>query len=422
MNDRSVADLRRRKRRSIGHPVRRCLPAAGVLAVVLCVPLSGLDTAAPAAGARGAVALDAASAARVTITVRLGASGIGTFRMTGGFSDRGRAVAKRTVARGRLRMTQTMTGASGTLVLSSSHACTRSSGTWSVVSGTRSYGGASGGGAATGRIGCTRPWKPSTVVYTGSLTVPPPPLATPGLYAGFTAQDNGIAFEVAASGRAVVNLVVDAYTYKCVSESGFTITVFGGDQTAAGPIPIADDRTLDVQFAPGRTISGTFAATGATGTVTVDYSLPDPFGQPAKCAAQFPWTVTTPPPPPRRALAGTYCGYTVPNRSACLDVPEGGREFRNLRLTATVRCGDVRFLLELTADVTVPLRANLSFSHRFTQPIPGGEPVNASVEGSFDREGTGTGSLFLSRPSFTFEGTKYTCSNGGAAWMVKLQR
>lgn len=423
MNDRSVADLHRRDPRGIGHLARRCLPAVGVLAVVVCVPLSGLDAAAPAAGASGAVALDAAAAARVTISVRLGASGKGRFSLTGGFTDSGRVSAKRSRAGGRLRLTQTMTGADGTLVISSSHACARASGKWSVVSGTRSYRGASGGGAVTGRIGCARPWQPSALVYTGSLTVPPPPLAPPGLYSGFTTQDNGIAFEVAPSGRAVVNLEVDAYSFKCVSPSGFSLTVFRDDHEAAGPFPIADDRTLVVQLVPGTTFSGNFTAAGAAGTVSVDSSIPDPFGQQAKCDAKIPWTVTTPPPPLRRALPGTYCGFTTSQHGVCLDVPEGGREFRNLRTTAVLRCGaDVFFLLELTADVTVPFRANLSFDHRFTQPIPGGDPVTAFLRGSFDQAGATTGTLTLSRPSFTFEGTRYTCSGGGATWTAKLQR
>jgi len=162
-----------------------------VLVVAVLAALLALEASTPVIGARGALQLDAVVAARVTITVRLGASGKGTFKVTGGFADSGRVAARRSIAGGRLRLTQTLTGADGALVISSSHGCGRASGKWSVVSSTRSYGGAAGGGVAAGRIACTRPWKPATVVYTGSLTVPPPALATPGSYAGFTREDNG---------------------------------------------------------------------------------------------------------------------------------------------------------------------------------------------------------------------------------------
>ena len=402
----------------------RRLPAAGVLSVALLVALFGLDAAPPALGVVGGATLDTEPAARVTLTVRLGAAGKGTFRMTGAFTDSGSVVAKRSVARGRLRMTQTMTGANGTLVISSSHACTRSSGTWSAVSGTRTYASASGGGVVVnGRIRCLRPWKPSTAVYTGALTVPPPALATPGTYAGFTPQDQGIAFEVAPSGRAVVNLVVDGYTYECVSESGFRQSLSKIDQTAGGPFPIANDGTFVVQLGPVARFSGDFTASGATGAISVEHPSTDPYRQPSKCAGQIPWTVTTPPPPPRRALPGTYCGFTRSDHGVCLDVPEGGREFRNLRVGAILRCdAGVSFLLEFTADIVVPFRANLTFEHRFMQPIPGGDPVSVSLRGSFDQAGAATGAVVLARSSFIYQGTRYTCSGGGATWTVKLQR
>lgn len=402
--------------------LRRGFPAASVLATVLLALVFGLDAAAPAIGAARGVSLDHAAAARVTINIRLGAGRTGTFRMTGGFSDSGRIVAKRNIAGGRLRLTQTMTGTNGTLVISSSHACARATGQWKVVSGGGSYRGASGGGTASGRIGCKRPWKASTVAYTGSLTTPPPALAAAGAYGGWTPQDEWIEFEIAPSGRSVLNLAVSGFSWECVSASGFREKLSSKRDRMAGPFPIAEDRTFAIQMWPAVTISGRFTSAGAEGTITVpEYAFTDPYGQPSTCSGEILWKVSTPPPPPRRALPGTYCGFTTANNGVCLDVPEGGREFRNLRVGAILNCGQTRFLLELTLDMTVSLGPTLTFEHRFTQPIPGGEPVVAVLRGSFDQAGAGAGFLSLVRPSFTYEGTQYTCTGGGASWTVKLQ-
>ena len=94
--------------------LRRSVLAVTVVATALLAATSGPE-ATPAVPSGGAAANHAA--APVTITVRLGARGHGTFRITGGPTDSGRVVVKRKVSHGRLRMTQRMTGRYGTLVI-----------------------------------------------------------------------------------------------------------------------------------------------------------------------------------------------------------------------------------------------------------------------------------------------------------------
>lgn len=142
---------------------RRVLTAC----VAAAIALWGVHAATPAGGVRGV-----GSATPVTITAKLGASGKGTFTLRGGPTDSGRAVVSRKVAGGRLRTTQRLTGAFGTLVISTSQACARPTGTWKAVSGTRSYADARGGGRTRDRVGCKPPWKSATVVLTGTLTAP----------------------------------------------------------------------------------------------------------------------------------------------------------------------------------------------------------------------------------------------------------
>ena len=401
--------------------LRRRLPVAAALAVMLAAtsPFGPLAAEATDLGMHGR--MDASVGARVTVTVALSAGRSGSFRMTG-VPDRGRVDAKRTVANGTLRLTQKLSGARGLLVISSTHRCGRVAGRWRVASGTGSYQGASGGGTARGVLSCKRPWGSSTVVHAGTLTVPPPALAPAGAYGGWTPQDEWLEFEVTPTGRSVANLTVSGFTWECMSENGRFSMSSKRDRMSA-LFPIADDGTFAIQMFPNVTLSGRFRSGGAEGMITVrEYSSTDAYGKPATCGGTIPWTASMPPPPPRRALPGTYCGRTRAGDSVCLDVLSGGREFRNLRVTAVLTCGDARFGLQLTFDETVVLGPTLKFEHRFSLPIPGGDPVNTNLRGSFDQAGATTGFLTLARSSFTHEGTRYTCSGGGATWTAQLQR
>jgi hypothetical protein len=363
-----------------------------------------------------------AAAARVSIAVTLGAGKNGTFRMTGSPTDAGRVVAARRVSGGRLLTTQTLSSARGKLLLSSSQACARRTGTWRVVSGTGVYAGATGGGTTSGRIGCGRPFKRTTVVHAGSLLVPPPPLASPGVYGGRTAQGYVIQLEVAPNGRSVSNVLLGGYQYDCVSESGLRTSVTSEfDVTASGPFAIGEDRSFRVEGRGPQTTTGSFTAAGVAGTITIQYPSTDYQGKPSTCAGQIAWTATTPAPPLPSARAGKYCGVTTQGEGVCLDVPAGGRELRSLTVGVPLDCGGTGFLVRLTIDGPLPIRTNLSFRSSYTQSLGDEGSALTFVSGTFDETGSMSGRITLQQPVFTYQGTRYTCRNGNAAWTAKLQ-
>lgn len=399
---------------SAGRSRARLFGLGPVGLVLIAAVSSPLDT-----GLAKPTALDRAE---VTITVRLGVAKSGTFRMTGVAGDAGRVTATRAVSRGTLRTKLRLQGARGVLVVGSTRSCRTGRGTWTVVSGTGSYSAATGGGTVGGALGCTRPWKAATAIHAGRLVLPPPALAPAGMYGGWTPQDEYLDFEVAPSGRSIVGLAVSGFSWDCTNEDG-RFALGSKRERMAGPFPIADDRTFTVKLFENITLAGRFSSNGAEGTITIDeYPFTDARGKPVTCGGTIPWAAATPPPSPRRALPGTYCGRTAAGHSACLDVLEGGRELRNFRVTARLFCGDVRFELELTLDETIALGPTLKFEYRYQQSIPGGEPVAANLRGSFDQSGGSTGSLTLARSSFVYEGTRYTCTGGGANWTAQLQR
>lgn len=366
--------------------------------------------------------LGRASPARVSITVTLGAGKNGSFTMTGGPVDAGRVVATRRVSGGRLVTRQTLTGAKGALVLASAQACARGTGTWKVLSGTGGYKGASGGGTTSGRIGCSRPFVRTTVVHTGSLIVPPPPLATAGTYRGWTSQDKEVSFDVTPDGRSLVNILIGGYGADCVQQQGLRrVEWFGVDVTVAGPVPIAEDRTFVLELSGLRRakVIGRFAPGMAAGSISVSYEW-DAGGHFWKCAADVPWTVTTPPPQSWQAVAGKYCGLTPQGEGVCLDVAAGGRELRNVDAGVLFRCGEVDVVARLTLEGPVALRSDLSFENVFPLTLADAS-TRVFLSGVFDRAGSMTGRLTVPAVTFTHEGTRYTCRGGGAAWTAKLQ-
>jgi hypothetical protein len=363
-----------------------------------------------------------AASARVSITVTLGAGKGGTFRMAGGPVDAGRVVATRQVSSRRLNTRLTLTGAKGTLVLSSSQACVKRAGTWKVVSGSAAYARATGGGTTTGRIACNRPFKPTTVVHAGSLTVPPPPLATPGTYRGWTTQEREVSFDVTPDGRSLVNVLIGGYGADCVQQQGLRRVEWSEvDMKVAGPVPIAEDGTVLIEFSGLRPakVSGRFEPGKASGTISITYEW-DAGGHFWKCAGNVAWNVATPAPSPWQAVAGKYCGLTPGGEGVCLDVAAGGREFRNVNAGVLFRCGEVDVVARFTIEGPVPLRSDLSFQAAFPLTLADAS-TRVNLSGTFDRAGSMTGRIGVPAVSFTHEGTRYTCRGGGAAWTAKLQ-
>jgi len=369
-------------------------------------------------GSSGAVA----SSSPATFAIRVGATGRGTFTVTGAVADAGRALVRRSVVGGRLNATAALTGSNGQLTLTSRQPCKGGTGTWRVVSGTRAYEKVRGRGVATGRVSCKRPLGPATLTYRGALELPPPALAAPGPWGGTTAQGSALLFDVTADGRSLANVVVGEYRYDCVRSDGLRTQTFSGvDFRYPGPFAIDEDRTFTLK-AGSATIAGRFGDRSAAGTIAVSYTLPaDANGRTSTCSGTIGWTAATPPPPAKRALVGTYCGFAGGGEGACLDVPEGGRTVRNFRIGVVVPCGDTAFTFRIEYDAILPLATDLSFRTSYTQPLLDGSAL-AFLSGTFDQDGGMQGRLTLQQPSFTYEGVRRTCRNGGASFTARLQR
>jgi len=359
------------------------------------------------------------------VTVQLDAGGRGTFMLRGGLVDSGAASARRAVVGGRLHATIRLTGAKGVLVTTSSQPCARTTGTWRIVSGTLAYAGASGRGTTTGRVGCRRPFSAVTVVHRGTVDLPPPVLAQPGAWGGWTAQGHALTFTVLPGGRQIANLLLGGYRYDCVRSDGFRSTEGSEvDRVFPGPFAIGDDRTFSVKtFGP--TIEGRFTASGAAGTASNRFTRTDIQKLTTTCSISIAWTATQPPPPPKRALAGTYCGFRVGGGGACIDVASDGREARNVRAEVWLTCGPppARFEVRVPIAYDQPIRldSDLSFRQSFTVPFEGGTS-GASVGGVFDENGALAASVGLSQPTTVVRnGARHFCqSNGG--FTAKLQR
>ena len=368
-----------------------------------------------------ATGADAASSP-ATFSIRVGANGRGTFAVTGAVADTGRALVRRAVVGGRLVATATLTGAKGGMTLTSRQPCRGGAGTWRVVSGTRAYEKVRGWGVATGRASCTRPLGAVTITYRGTLELPPPALAAPGSWGGATSDGSVLFFEVTPDGRAISGVVLGPYRYECVRSDGLRSPASTGvDSRYPGPFPIGEDRSFSFK-AGTATIAGRFEGATATGTLSVSYTLPaDANGRTSTCSGSLGWSAATPAPPAKRALVGTYCGFAAAGEGACVDVPDGGRTVRNFRIGVVVPCGDTVFTFRIEYDTTLPLASDLSFRASYTQRLFDGS-AQAFLSGTFDQAGGMQGRLTLQQPSFTHEGVRRACRNGGASFTATLQR
>ena len=365
-----------------------------------------------------------ATPAPATISVKLDARGRGTFTARGALVDEGRAVVRRAVVNGRLNATETLAGAKGRIVLAWQQRCGASAGTWRVVSGTLAYAQLSGRGATAGRVSCTRPLGRAALVHRGAVDLPPPVLAQPGSWGGNTVQAGVITFTVTPDGRSIASVRVTRYRYECVRSDGLRTTVSSPTESRfAGPFPIAEDRTFGLKTFNG-TIAGRFDSAGAGGTITVaSTSAPNIQGQTTSCSASIAWTATNPPGPPPRALAGTYCGFTVSGGGVCVDVPAGGREARNLRAEVKLTCGIVAKIpvsFTIAYDQSMSFALDLSFRQSFDHAFEG-KTLAASVSGTFDENGVLFGSVGVSPFNVERDGRTQLCrTNGG--FTARLQR
>jgi hypothetical protein len=120
----------------------------------------------------------------------------------------------------------------------------------------------------------------------------PPPAATPGHYAGKTADNELFAFDIRADGLSLVNLQTGQINESC-DPTGY---LSGGNLSFAGPIPVATDggfainTTINFTFQgnPGQDavkITGHVTGGTASGTYRVDTSLTLSNGQGLNCSS-----------------------------------------------------------------------------------------------------------------------------------------
>ena len=171
------------------------------------------------------------------------------------------------------------------------------------------------------------------------------------------------------------------------------------------------------------TLSGQFTATGAQGTIAIDVRYPaDTQGRTTACSGSTSWTATTPPPAPRRALAGTYCGFSLGGGGVCVDVTADG-QVRAVRAESRLTCGvlaRIPVTVTIASDLALPLRTDLSFRGSFAQSYEG-RTIQAAISGTFDERGGLTGVVGPSQLTITRDGVQHICG-GNANFTATLQR
>jgi hypothetical protein len=65
---------------------------------------------------------------------------------------------------------------------------------------------------------------------------------------------------------------------------------------------------------------------------------------------------------------------------------------------------------------------HLSFRVSYSDRLETDGSAQAFFQGTFDRAGAMSGSISFEQPTFTRDGSRYACRNGGGAFTAKLQR
>jgi hypothetical protein len=79
----------------------------------------------------------------------------------------------------------------------------------------------------------------------------------------------------------------------------------------------------------------------------------------------------------------------------------------------------------LSFGAQVPIQPDLSFTFHYQGPIDSGDGdfanivADYTVSGKFDTAGNATGTLFLGKFSFDYQGTHYNCGAAPYAWQAR---
>lgn len=372
-------------------------------------------------------ALQAASpSGRITIVTSLKPSLRGSFTMRGASADSGTASARRTVAANRVQLREKLVGTRGTITVRVTQACSATTSTWKVLSGTRAYQGAAGGGRGKGRIACGSNAASIRTVLTGSVSFPPPPPpppAQPGRYGGTTSPSDVVTFDVLTDGHTLTNWRVRQVIARCGPDEPPTVKFLAG--SIGGMHPIAADGTFLISES-GYSVAGKFTDSSARGTLSYETSALDPFGTVRTCrSGPIAWTAKTPPPPPAAVEPGRYCGSTTQNKRVCFNVSDELR-VANFEIEITLTCFSgnsrptvpLRFVYRGTLAVRPDSKFSVSLS-RF--PLEGGgQAESLSITGTFAPP-RATGGFALQSPQLPYEGTWYRCFRASTSWTVSRQ-
>jgi hypothetical protein len=141
-----------------------------------------------------------------------------------------------------------------------------------------------------------------------------------------------------------------------------------------------------------------------------------------------PPTEPTPPPPPapaEKALPGRYCGFTNQGKSICFDVSPDSLGVTQFETTSEVDCETASATFGLSFGAQTPIQSDLTFTFHYQGPIDSGDGdfknivADYTVSGKFDTAGNATGTLFLGKFSFDYQGTHYNCGAAPYAWQAR---
>jgi hypothetical protein len=349
-------------------------------------------------------------AGRVTFTIALEKRGFGKFSVRGAIADSGKARAKKAVSRNRMRLTMTLRGRAGVMVILTSQTCGKLRSTWRVISGRREYKGLSGAGVGSGRAVCSGK-SPYRSVLRGSVKTPPPgPLVTPGTYEGIRFGTNLRAtFEVPPDGRTVTKVELKQLMARCEGQRPRFL-----DARFGGPFDIDANKRFAI-VNDGYTISAGFGGSSARGTVAF---------QAGGCTVgPLEWSAVTPPAPTASVPTGRYCGFTLVGSGICLDATSDGW-VANVRMGANLRCFEparTTFQVEFNYQGVIAIQpADRSFKIVLNDmPLEGGT-ARWTLSGTFDGARGVTGDGGLSRVSLVRDGVRYTCRGSTTTWSAKL--
>ncbi len=134
-----------------------------------------------------------------------------------------------------------------------------------------------------------------------------------------------------------------------------------------------------------------------------------------------------PAPPAPTAQPGKYCGFTQQGPGICLSTSADARTITELITQAIVDCSDgSRWTWTLSfGGERATIQADLSFSYAYSGALTTSSTTvidittTYTIAGRFDTAGNASGTVAISAIAFTYQGSRYTCSQNPVPWTAK---